>query len=146
MRNRTQRTWLVQLLIGCLLGLLAACGGAPRAALPSTVDVRLTSFGIEANVVKVKAGKVTFNAANQATNQAHEMLVVKTDQPPDALPYDIGAGRLPEDKIDSLGEVPELEPGKNGNVTLDLPPGKYLLLCNIATHFKSGMVLPLEVQ
>ncbi len=94
----------------------------------------------------LKAGKVTFNATNQATDIPHEMLVVKTDQAPDALPYDPGEGRLPEDKIDSKGEVSELEVGKSGSVTLDLEPGKYLLLCNIATHFKKGMVLPIQVQ
>ncbi|MBK9944056.1 MAG: hypothetical protein U0Z44_08420 [Kouleothrix sp.] len=146
MRNHPQRYRLSQLLICCMLGVLAACGGAPAAALPSTVDVRLKSFGIEASAVTLKAGKVTFNATNQATDIPHEMLVVKTDQAPDALPYDPGEGRLPEDKIDSKGEVPELEVGKSGSVTLDLEPGKYLLLCNIATHFKKGMVLPIQVQ
>lgn len=129
-----------------MVGLLGACGGAPTAALPSTVDVQLHSFGIEASTPRVKAGKVTFNALNKANDVQHEMLVVRTDSSPDALPYDIAAGRLIEDQIDSLGEITELDAGKSGTVTLDLKPGHYLLLCNIATHFKNGMVVPLEVQ
>lgn len=133
-------------LAGLAIALLAGCGGAPAAQLPSNVDVQLQSFSIQANTVKAKAGKVTFNVMNQAKDVQHEMLVIKTDLALDALPYDSSAGRLFEDKINSLGEVAELDGGKSGSVTLDLEPGQYLLLCNIATHFKSGMVIPLEVR
>lgn len=146
MRNQPQRLRLSQIVICCLAGLLMACGGSPAAALPSTVEVSLKSFGIQSNTAKARAGKVTFSVTNQSSDLVHEMLVVKSDQTPDALPYNTNEGRLFEDQIDSKGEVPELEPSKNGTVSLDLAPGKYLLLCNIATHFKKGMVIPLEVR
>lgn len=127
-----------------MVGLLGACGGGP--ALPSTVDVQLHSFEIQASATKVKAGKVTFTARNNAQDTKHEMIVVKTDLAPDALPYDSAAGRLVEENIDSVGEVSELDSGKSGSLAVELKPGRYLLLCNIATHFKNGMVVPLEVQ
>lgn len=127
-----------------MVGLLGACGGGP--ALPSKVDVQLHSFEVIASTTKVKAGKVTFTAQNIANDTKHEMIVVKTDLAPDALPYDSAAGRLNEEDINSVGEVSELDAGKSGSLTVDLKPGHYLLLCNIATHFKNGMVVPLEVQ
>lgn len=145
MRNWTwHRVGSVAVICMAMVGILGACGGGPP--LPSTVDVQLHSFAIEANTPRVKAGKVTFNALNKANDTQHELIVVKTDLAPDALPYDTAAGRLVEDKIDSMGEIADIDAGKSGTVTLDLKPGRYLLLCNIATHFKNGMVIPLEVQ
>jgi uncharacterized cupredoxin-like copper-binding protein len=137
------------MIVGMLL-VLAACGGAPQAANPAStaelIQVRLKSFAIEISTNTVKAGPVAFQASNTAPDAIHEMLVVKTDQAPDSLPYDAGESKIPEDKIQSLGEVSELEAGKDGALILNLQPGKYLLFCNIATHFKSGMVTSLTVN
>jgi len=33
----------------------------------------------------------------------------------------------------------ELEPGKWGSLTVTLPPGKYLLICNLPGHYGAGM-------
>ncbi|MBK9714309.1 MAG: cupredoxin domain-containing protein [Kouleothrix sp.] len=115
------------------------------AGKPATVQVKLKTYGVTSDTSSVKAGEVTFNVTNTATDLEHEMLVVRTDLAPDALPYDAGINQLPEDKINSLGEVSELRPGNSGSVTLKLEPGKYLLLCNILSHFKHGMVTPLVV-
>lgn len=137
------------MIIGMLF-VLAACGGAPQAANPASmaelIQVRLKSFAIELSNNTVKSGPVAFQASNTAPDAIHEMLVVKTDQAPDSLPYDAGASKIPEDQIQSLGEVSELEAGTNGALILNLQPGKYLLFCNIATHYKSGMVTSLTVN
>ncbi len=137
------------MIIGMLL-VLAACGGAPQAANPSStaelIQVRLKSFAIELSNNTIKAGPVAFEANNTAPDQTHEMLIVKTDQGPDSLPYDAAISRIPEEKIQSLGETGELEGGKDGSLILNLQPGKYLLFCNIATHFKQGMVTSLTVN
>ncbi|CAB4897648.1 unannotated protein [freshwater metagenome] len=39
----------------------------------------------------------------------------------------------------TVGEVSELDAGKTGTVTLDLKPGKYVLVCNIEKHYAQGM-------
>ena len=137
------------MIVGMLLA-LAACSGTPQAANSAStaelIQVRLKSFAIELSTNTVKSGPVAFEASNIAPDQIHEMLVVKTDQTPDSLPYDAGVSKIPEDKIQSLGEVSELDAGKNGALILNLQPGKYLLFCNIATHYKSGMVTSLTVN
>jgi uncharacterized cupredoxin-like copper-binding protein len=50
-----------------------------------------------------------------------------------------------KDKAGDKGEVSELEPGKSGRLTINLKPGKYLLICNVAGHFVAGMWSPFEV-
>jgi uncharacterized cupredoxin-like copper-binding protein len=62
------------------------------------------------------------------------------------LPYDAKEAKFDEDKAGSLGEVEELEPGKTGELTLNLKPGKYVLSCNVANHFANGMWTTFTVE
>ena len=54
-------------------------------------------------------------------------------------------GRIDEAKLDVVGEQPEYEPGTPGSVTLDLTPGRYVVMCNIQGHYKAGMYADLEI-
>jgi uncharacterized cupredoxin-like copper-binding protein len=74
----------------------------------------------------------------------HEFLVVKTDFPVDKLP--LKGGRLDEkakgiEVIDEI-EVKDLPNGANKTLRVNLRPGKYLLVCNIPSHFRAGMLTP----
>ena len=85
---------------------------------------------------EVKAGPTTFTLTNTSTTKKHEMVVLKTDTAFDALT--VGAdNKVSEDT--TVGEVSELDAGKTGTVTLDLKPGKYVLVCNIEKHYAQGM-------
>ena len=53
--------------------------------------------------------------------------------------------RVIEDKINSLGETEEMQPGASKTLTLDLKPGTYLLICNVAGHYAAGMWTVLTV-
>ena len=106
---------------------------------------------IKAAQADLKAGEVTFKVTNRPdSSMQHEMIVVRLT-PEQAhhlvsLPYDDRAGRVDENKIDSLGEVPELEPGKSGSLTVTLAPGAYMLFCNIAGHYRAGMFTVIHVR
>ena len=126
-----------------LVAFVSACASQP--AGPQIVTVELTSYVIKPSTTTVKAGEVIFRVSNKASDVQHEFLVIDTDKASEELPYDTTAGVVPEDEINSLGEVAELDPGKSGELKLTLKPGKYLLMCNIATHFKMGMSLPFTV-
>jgi uncharacterized cupredoxin-like copper-binding protein len=102
-------------------------------------------MSIEASLSTVKAGKIHFAVVNQSFNLPHEMLVVQVDDPEAALPYDVSIARIPEDKINSPGEVESLGPKKSGAIDLELDPGSYFLICNIAGHYAAGMVTLLTV-
>jgi uncharacterized cupredoxin-like copper-binding protein len=65
------------------------------------------------------------------------MVVLKTDEAIDALKIDAATNRVSEDT--TVGEVGETDIGKTGSVTIDLKPGKYILVCNIEKHYGQGM-------
>ncbi|NTU80270.1 MAG: hypothetical protein HGA45_12995 [Chloroflexales bacterium] len=150
-----------------LMAALAGCGagGAPTSKQGTgpqsgVVKVDVHAFEVEPDITTAHAGPVTFHVTNTDV-QKHEMLVVPLpDAPADkgnvkaaahAAPagpleevmsrmvYDPAVLRLNEDHLGSLGEVAEIEGGTSGEVTLDLPAGTYLLLCNLPNHFQSGM-------
>jgi uncharacterized cupredoxin-like copper-binding protein len=45
----------------------------------------------------------------------------------------------------AVDEAEELEPGKSGRLTVELKPGRYLLVCNIVEHYQLGMSTALRV-
>jgi uncharacterized cupredoxin-like copper-binding protein len=132
------------------------------ASAATAIDVQLTDKGLDANLAtglaygtpgadKAKAaasvklsrntapaGQITFNVTNSSKEMVHEMLVVVAN-PGKPLPYDAKSHEINEDVIVSKGEVPELDPGKTGKLTVTLQPGTYLLLCNVAGHYDGGM-------
>jgi uncharacterized cupredoxin-like copper-binding protein len=139
---------LILTLTGC--GGTAATTAAPAPATiapsqPQSVSVKLSSFKIEPSAVTAKAGAITFDVTNGAPDVQHEFVVVKLDKAGADLPYDAAANEIDEAKVNSPGEVPELDPGAKGSITLTLAPGNYLFLCNIAAHYKSGMVTTFTV-
>jgi len=96
------------------------------------------------SVATVKAGPVTFTLTNKSTmGKEHEMVVLKTDTPFDQL--EVGT----DDRVseaDSVGEISEIKPGTTGTVTLDLTPGKYVLVCNLPKHYAQGMRVAFTVE
>ncbi len=99
------------------------------------------------DVDQVQAGPVTFTFKNIGT-QPHEMLVVKTDLPVGALPVDPTTHRFDEESPDweVIDEISEYEPGEVKDLTLDLAPGNYQLVCNIERHYGNGMATAFVVD
>lgn len=103
-------------------------------------------MGMKLSADTVPAGEVTFKVNNTSKDQVHEMLVVPWPGDGKGLPYSEKDGRFDEDAAGSLGEVEELDPGKSGEITLNLKPGKYALACNVANHYADGMWSELTVK
>jgi uncharacterized cupredoxin-like copper-binding protein len=97
------------------------------------------SQGVTLSSDHVKAGKVTFKVKNVSTNEDHELLLVKTDLAPSAIPMDANRVWVDEEKLQGLKVLGEVHPGKSRDTTLTLKPGKYLLFCNETGHFRAGM-------
>ena len=111
---------------------------AGETGTPVAVEVGEDSdsqFFLKVSPASVSAGKTTFTMRNTGTKE-HEMVVLKTDTPADQLTVKPNH-RLSEDE--SVGEVGETAAGKTGTITLDLEPGNYILVCNIARHYEKGM-------
>lgn len=127
------------------LGALAlgatACGGDDDNA--PTLNVRLVDFAIDADANTVPAGNVRVKAKNDGSTE-HEVVFVRTDLPEDGLP--VVDNKVDEEKVEVVGEVEKFPAGKSETTTLELPPGRYVLICNIATHYGLGMHRVLLVQ
>ena len=102
------------------------------------------AVGVDAS--EAVAGEVKFTIENAGTIP-HEFIVVKTDIAPGEIPLGEN-NRFDEEGegLTAIGEIKEWDPGTTGTVTLELEPGKYQLLCNIAGHYKNGMYTPFTVS
>lgn len=118
-----------------------------RGQLVTTVNVELDEYVIRVDTAQVPAGRVRFVTTNVGQLE-HELIVLRTDLPADQLPYSEAKQTAEEEEAgEVLGEIEaeDLPPGKTAEMTLELPAGHYVLLCNIPTHYRLGMHLDFRV-
>lgn len=101
--------------------------------------MEMAAMGIQTDVATVPAGEVTFVVVNDSAGVVHEMLVAPVAADGQPLPYDPDNYMVNEEAAAGLGEVPELDPGATGSLTLNLQPGSYILYCNVPGHYILGM-------
>jgi len=127
----------------------SASAASPAPSGSTSVSVGLQEFAIVPSVASVPAGTVKFVAKNTGPDDVHEMVVLRTDLDPAALPVDKdGKADEEADGITSIGETGDVAVGATKDVAFDLAPGKYVLICNIVqtepdgskeAHYKVGM-------
>ena len=129
------------------LALVAGVLGFTSPVFAATVvHVTLTDqmeLKLETNTVK--AGRVVLDVKNNAPDQQHEVIIAKLRDRNQAVPVEPGADRVAEEKLKTLGEVSDLDPGKEGKLSINLKPGEYLLFCNMKGHYQAGMLAHLTV-
>jgi uncharacterized cupredoxin-like copper-binding protein len=126
---------LPALIVGALL-IVGCAQPAETAPSDSQVVAELADTKITVSVPSVKAGKVKIGVRNLAAME-HSFQVLKTDLPPDKLTVDSASAKAKEDG--KVGDIPSIPAGKSAAVTVDLVPGKYVFICNIAGHYQLGM-------
>jgi len=123
-------------------------------ASASEVNVTLQEWAVLPDTLSVPAGSVTFNATNIGPMDPHELVVVKTDIPAAELPTrEDGAFDEEAEGVEVIGEIEEFDVGLTESLTLELAPGKYVLLCNLVededgameAHYQMGMWIDFEV-
>ncbi len=117
----------------------------PSEEASNDIDGFVKEWAVWVGNTKANPGKVNFTIKNDGTVQ-HEFLVVKTDIAGGKIPLN-DENRFDEeaDGLEVIDEIKEWPPGEIGKLTVDLEPGKYQLLCNIAGHYKGGMWREFEV-
>lgn len=147
----------VAVTVGAVSLLSAACGDDDDdegGAAEGEVNVVLSEFIVEPDPASASAGEITFVVDNQG-GETHEFVVVEAGSA-DELPLDddgaFDEAAFGEDNV--LGEVEDLASGDTQELTLDLEPGDYVLLCNVVdeedteveSHFDEGMHASFTVE
>ncbi|MHB8618901.1 MAG: cupredoxin domain-containing protein [Chloroflexota bacterium] len=121
---------------------------APASSQATRVAVTLKEMSIALNQASAPAGTVVFTVKN-AGQMEHEMVLLKTDIAQDKVPPRPNDGSKVQETgngIEDLGEVEALAAGTSKDLTLQLKPGKYVLICNVAGHYAAGMHAAFTVQ
>jgi len=128
------------IVLGSVLIILSACGAR------GPITANLSDTAIQLSRSTASAGKVTFTITNNTTSgERHEFVVVQTDLATDQLPRN-AEGIVDEEKLTSFGEQGDIEPGKTVDLTVDLRPGRYLMICNLPGHYDAGMYTEFNVS
>jgi uncharacterized cupredoxin-like copper-binding protein len=120
---------------------MAGCARTPK----GTVAVDYDEFTIEAKPPSAPAGSVRFRQHNRGA-LTHELVVIDTALAPDALPVKAGQVVLEAKPLRVVGRDKVLAADKTRTATIRLDAGKYVLICNVAGHYQSGMRTPFSVS
>ena len=120
---------------------VAARGGTPVTVQLGETDV--SHMFMKLDTTTVPAGLVTFNVENSGV-KTHEFVVLKTDTA--ASDFQIVSFEGEKDRIDedadgtNVGETGDMDAGTTQALTIHLKPGHYALVCNLAGHYRMGML------
>ncbi len=171
MRRHIIRAVPVAVLAAAALS-LAACGGGSSSSStaepatqpaettqPASTDtttsgggtpltIAMSEYAFTPTDTTAPVGKITITAPNQG-KLSHELVLIHTNLAVDKLPLVSGGAEVDEDSFGEAnlpGEIGDVEPGDTKSLTVTLPAGRYVVLCNIEGHYKAGMVGTLTVQ
>lgn len=132
------------LAVGCTGG--AAPSSAPPSSAPASaagsggtvVTASTSEYKIDLGATSAPAGDVTFQIRNAGKIQ-HEFVVVKTDLAADKLPTAEGEVDEDDGQLEAVDEVEDIDPGASPTLSVNLPAGHYVVLCNVPGHYDLGM-------
>jgi uncharacterized cupredoxin-like copper-binding protein len=140
--------WLIGAAVGlvAILFLVRPTGATATASDTShtnaaTVTAVIKDRSIRLSISRVTAGPVTFIVRNAGTMK-HEFVVIKTNRAPNALPMKGSQAS----EAGAKGEIEEIVPGATRRLTLTLPAGKYVVICNLPGHYKRGQFAGLVAE
>ena len=129
---------------------LIALSGCTSQAVPrsgATIPVTVKDYRISSPVATVAAGIVSFDVHNRGPS-THEFVVFETNRPADRLPLGVDGLTINEDSpsLHHVGEFSQVDIGRTGTLVLRLPPGRYVVVCNLEGHYLGGMHLAITVH
>jgi uncharacterized cupredoxin-like copper-binding protein len=117
------------------------------------VAVTLQEWAVVPDTSSVPSGDVTFDVTNSGPEDEHEFVIIRTDLAPGDLPTDeTGAVDESGAGIEVVDEVEEIPVGGTEELTVNLEPGTYVLICNIYSadeneaHYQMGMRTAFTVE
>jgi len=120
---------------------LASCSSSSPSAKGDLV-VKVKDFKLTAASSHVRAGDVRITVQNSGAI-AHEFVAFRTDLDETSLPLTKKGDRIDEAGAGITHLDPEAEDvhprGGSKTITINLPAGRYVFVCNLAAHYGKGM-------
>ena len=111
--------------------------------------MELDDFVIRPVQTRARPGTVNFQVTN-AGEVEHEFVVIRSELPPAELPRLPGEEGVDESDLDVEERLEPLEPDAEGELSVDVDVGDYVLICNLApsgeSHYLNGMYTSFEVR
>jgi len=140
------RTKFVSTMVFTMALAASACSSqaGPRGT-PFAVTVR--DFRITPQSTVLGGGPVVFLVHDRGPS-THEFIVAQTGLPPDGLPVRPDGLTIDErsPQLHVVGEIDQIDVGNSESLALRLPPGRYVLFCNLEGHYLGGMHALIEVR
>ncbi len=100
------------------------------------INIYTDEYSLVASHMSTGAGEVTFTLLNNGS-ESHSLVVIRTDRSIYDMPvYD---NFVQEEQLDVVGKIEAISGGTTESLTVTLEPGKYLLMCNLRTHYTLSM-------
>ena len=125
---------------GCSSNVAEPSAPATSGSDETSVDVTEKDFAIAMTPGTSSTQKVKFNIKNDGPT-THEFVVFKTDLALGDLPLSADGTEINETGagITNVGEKEDIAKGATTTLAMTLQPGKYVMVCNLPTHYKLGM-------
>jgi uncharacterized cupredoxin-like copper-binding protein len=127
-------------LVVLVVSTAAGCSSSQHRARKGETVVRVSEsdFRISTRTAVVPAGDVQLAVHNKGP-VAHEMIVVRAQS--SGLPLRTDGMTLNEEALEPaiVGTLEAGEPGRVRQMHVRLKPGRYVLFCNMAGHYRGGM-------
>jgi uncharacterized cupredoxin-like copper-binding protein len=125
-----------------VLAVAAVCVAFSACSSSGGVKATESDFKIVLDKSSASSGDVTFNVENNGPS-THEFVVFKTDLDQASLPTKKENGAVIVDEegagLTHIDEIEDITKGSTEDLTVNLKPGKYVVLCNLPTHYQLGM-------
>lgn len=144
---------LLLLVTACQTSATGSPAESAAASAGTTVNVTLQEWSVLPDADSVPAGAVTFVVTNEGPDDVHEVVIIRTDLDPGALPTD-ATGVVDEaaEGMEVIDEIEDIAVGDTGEVSVTLEAGSYVLICNIydetkqEAHYAEGMRIGFTVE
>lgn len=126
------------LLVGCTGGAATttvAATASPSSVAPTAsgpIEVGLFDGRISVSTATASAGETTFEVRNGG-EFPHDFAIISSDL--DAAELPVEQLKVDESSVDVVDRLDQLAPGATEELTVDLAPGHYVLICNVSGHY-----------
>ena len=143
-------------MVAALFGLVLVVGSAGGDDGGPRVHVAFDEWTLGTDATSVPAGRVTFAEKNDG-KQEHDLLIVRTTKrelpvglegvrPSLAGKVVLGREHPRHEHASMSGALHHLGPGRSRRRSVELEPGRYVLICSLPGHYEAGQKSELLVR